>query len=222
MFPRPAPPSPSQYSEEGIQKMKEVEENLQELPLVASLRQRKEEFYEARPYESYPEEKRIHSLTAGTLAGPGKFAVRPLIFAKWDESESVVIVHLGRSLCGHDGIIHGGLLATLLDETLARNAFFNLPSKIGVTASLLVNYRAPTKADQFIVIRTKLENLKGRKAVVSGRIENLDGTLLVEAKGTFVEPKYAKALNVEGITRAMGSRPKPGHPIVGVDVAVTS
>jgi hypothetical protein len=29
-------------------------------------------------------------------------------------------VHVGRGVCGHDGIIHGGLLATILDESLAR------------------------------------------------------------------------------------------------------
>jgi acyl-coenzyme A thioesterase PaaI-like protein len=40
---------------------------------------------------------------------------------KKDESEACVFVHLGRGLCGHDGIVHGGLLATLLDEALARN-----------------------------------------------------------------------------------------------------
>lgn len=33
----------------------------------------------------------------------------------------LAVVHLGRALCGHDGIIHGGLLATVFDETLARN-----------------------------------------------------------------------------------------------------
>lgn len=31
----------------------------------------------------------------------------------------MTVVHLGKALCGHDGIIHGGLLATLLDEVLA-------------------------------------------------------------------------------------------------------
>jgi acyl-coenzyme A thioesterase PaaI-like protein len=32
-----------------------------------------------------------------------------------------VVLHLGRALCGHDGIVHGGLLATVFDESLARN-----------------------------------------------------------------------------------------------------
>jgi acyl-coenzyme A thioesterase PaaI-like protein len=36
-------------------------------------------------------------------------------------ADFVAIVHMGRALCGHDGIIHGGLIATVFDETLARN-----------------------------------------------------------------------------------------------------
>lgn len=34
---------------------------------------------------------------------------------------------------------------------------------------------------QFIVIKTYLDEAKGRKTVVSGRVEDLDGTVLVEA-----------------------------------------
>jgi acyl-coenzyme A thioesterase PaaI-like protein len=33
----------------------------------------------------------------------------------------LVILHVGRAMCGHDGIVHGGLLATIFDESLARN-----------------------------------------------------------------------------------------------------
>jgi len=62
----------------------------------------------------------VNSLTAGALRGPGKLAIAPLIRSRKDESEIIAFVHVGRGLCGHDGIIHGGLLATLLDETLAR------------------------------------------------------------------------------------------------------
>ncbi|KAG8902377.1 hypothetical protein FRC00_011395 [Tulasnella sp. 408] len=221
-FPRPAPPSPSSDSPEGQDQVQQIEHTLHHLPLVEAYRTNTKEYYETRPYASYPEEKRIHSLTAGTLSGPGKFAVRPLVFAKWDESESVVFIHLGRSLCGHDGIVHGGLLATILDEALARTAFMNLPSKIGVTANLNINYKLPTKADQFIVVKTRIAEVKGRKATVTGLIEDLNGKVLVEVTGLFVEPKYANMLKMDTIGKIMGERPKAGHPIIGVDVAVTS
>ena len=62
----------------------------------------------------------MNSLTAGALRGPGKLALCPLVRVKKGASESYVFLHLGQGLCGHDGIIHGGLLATLLDESLGR------------------------------------------------------------------------------------------------------
>ena len=62
----------------------------------------------------------MNSLTAGALRGPGKLALTPLVRGRYDETESVVFLHLGRGVCGHDGIVHGGLIATLLDETLGR------------------------------------------------------------------------------------------------------
>ncbi|KAG9002580.1 hypothetical protein FRB94_005836 [Tulasnella sp. JGI-2019a] len=227
-FPRPAPSAPHRESLEGIELMQHVEEDLQNLSIVQSLRSKKQDYYETRPYLTYPEEKRIHSFTAGTLRGPGMFAVPPLVFGRWDDSESVVIIHAGRSLCGHDGIVHGGLLATLLDEALARTAIMTLPSKIAVTANLNVNYKAPTKADQFIIIRTWLEEVNGRKIRVRGHIEDVNGQLLVEASSLFVEPKYAAMLQTaagETIGNAIGAKPlKPtqGHPLPGIDVAITS
>jgi hypothetical protein len=66
------------------------------------------------------EERRVNNLTAGALRGPGLLALPPLVRARRDESEGFILVHVGRGLCGHDGIVHGGLLATLLDEALAR------------------------------------------------------------------------------------------------------
>lgn len=111
-FPRPAPPSPSSDSPEGQDQVQQVEYSLNHLPQVTAYRSNAKEYYETRPYASYPEEKRIHSLTAGTLSGPGKFAVRPLVFAKWDESESVVFIHLGRSLCVSADLHRVALLLT--------------------------------------------------------------------------------------------------------------
>ena len=37
------------------------------------------------------------------------------------------IIHLGRALCGHDGVIHGGLISTVFDESLARNVSLQNP-----------------------------------------------------------------------------------------------
>jgi len=209
LFPRPAGAALTPDTPEAAAHTARLEETLQDLPLLKELRGRDDaaDWYETRPYQGFPEEKRVNNLTAGALKGPGRLALPPLIRVKKDESESIVFLHLGRGLCGHDGIVHGGLLATVLDETLARTAILNFPAKVGVTARLELNYKAPTMADQIVVIKTRIAELKERKAVVSGRIEDLNGTLLVEASGTFVQPRYAKLLQSAQLTKAMGGPP---------------
>ncbi|KAG6884851.1 hypothetical protein C0993_007784 [Termitomyces sp. T159_Od127] len=150
LFPRTAPGPPDPATPESQAYTESLEQTLQTLPLLEHMRKQEsaDDWYETRPYLNYPEERRVNSLTGGALRGPGKLALHPLVRSKKDETESVIFIHVGRGLCGHDGIIHGGLLATLLDETLARTAIANLPEKVGVTALLTLNYRAPTRANQ--------------------------------------------------------------------------
>ena len=129
--------------------------------------------------------------------GPGKIPVPPLVFLQ-EGKDLLSMSYLGTDLCGHVGIVHGGLLATLCDEGLARCGFSALPNKIGVTASLTVNYKNPTPAGSFVVLKAETTKVEGRKVWVKGRIELLTetdepGKVLVEAEGLFIEPKYAKA-----------------------------
>ena len=58
----------------------------------------------------------------------------------------------------------------------------NLPTNIGVTATLQLKYKKPTFAAQYIVIKTWLTHQNGRKAWVEGVIENTEGERLVEAE----------------------------------------
>ena len=129
--PRAAPPPPDPDLPESRAYVAALEEELQNLPIL--LKHRADEdpgtWYETRPYVSLPEDRRVNNLTAGALRGPGRLALIPLVRARFDESEALVIVHVGRGLCGHDGIVHGGLLATLLDETLARTVSTSLSSQ---------------------------------------------------------------------------------------------
>jgi len=122
LFPRAAPGPPNPDSPESKEYCRDLEKEMLDLPVLKELRESADhqDWYETRPYQGMPDERRVNSLTAGTLRGPGKLAVTPLIRVRHDESESMVFLHLGRGLCGHDGIIHGGLLATLLDESLGR------------------------------------------------------------------------------------------------------
>jgi acyl-CoA thioesterase FadM len=69
-----------------------------------------------------------------------------------------------------------------LNDQLTAQALLNIPSHIGVTASLTIDFKAPTQADQFVIVRTKLEAVDGRKVRVSGSMETLDGEKVAEAR----------------------------------------
>lgn len=112
----------------------------------------------------------------------------------------VCIFYAGTDLCGHPGMIHGGFLATMLDEGLARCAFPAMPNKVGVTANLTVNYRNPTLAGQYLVLKATTTKVEGRKAWAEGwieQLESIDGEppmKLVEATALFIEPRHAKVM----------------------------
>lgn len=143
-----------------------------------------------------PESLRNNNLITGALAGPKKLVMAPFTLRNDSENSIVMFMYLGSGICGHPGIVHGGVLATLMDEGLARCCFRLLPNKVGVTANLNINYRAPAMADSYVVLRAKTTKLEGRKAWVEARIEKLspdeDGAgLLVEATALFIEPRLA-------------------------------
>ncbi|CAO3658336.1 unnamed protein product [Umbelopsis vinacea] len=147
--------------------------------------------------ENYPIEIKLSrmvlqncNLTATTLRGKDKVVISPLVFYTNDHKDVTIVVHLGRSLCGHDKIVHGGMLAVLLDEALACVALPALPFKTGFTANLNIDYRLPVKADQWVVLRGKLIQQEGRKAWVEGWIESADGEhKFTEAKSLYISPK---------------------------------
>ena len=73
---------------------------------------------------------------------------------------------------------------------------------------------------QFIVIKTRIGEVNGRKATVSGTVEDLQGTVLVEASGMFVQPRYAKLLHNAQLRKAMGEPPaseKHEEPVLLAD-----
>jgi acyl-coenzyme A thioesterase PaaI-like protein len=178
----------------------EIEKQIFEHPITRALLQ-DEKFIASRPHLKIPEQMRAQNLTGGTLLGPDKIAVPPLQFSTADGSEFVSLQYLGSALCGHPGIVHGGLLATLLDEGLARCCFPALPNKVAVTASLKIDYKAPAMAGQIVVLRATTTRVEGRKAWVTGRIETLADEskgekplVLTQGEALFIEPRQAASM----------------------------
>lgn len=172
-----------------------AEETINSHPLIAELRANPD-LIESRPHMKMPGTYRNRSLTGGALLGPGKMVVPPYAWLEGEGKSLVSVTYVGEDLCGHPGIVHGGYLATMLDEGLARCCFGALPHNIAVTANLNVDYRKPTPAGSFLVLRAQTVKVEGRKAWVKGHIELLtepgaEPIIMAEATGLFISPKFA-------------------------------
>ncbi|WFD18166.1 hypothetical protein MCAP1_000374 [Malassezia caprae] len=162
-----------------------------------------------RPFSSVDPVHLETMLTAGSLRGPHKFAAMPFVFSKTRggaqriggrEGDGLVVVHFGKNMCGYKGVVHGGLLATVFDEALARTAFFGLPNHLGVTGKLELFYRKPVRAERFYLVETRIAENAGRKCFVSGTLMDAHTRqVLVEANAVFIEPRWAKWISWMGI-----------------------
>ncbi|KAJ4367462.1 hypothetical protein N0V83_007045 [Neocucurbitaria cava] len=181
-----------------------IEDSILTHPLTQSLLH-DPKYIPSRPHLKIPESLRAQNLTGGTLLGADKIAVPPLQFSTADGTSFVSLQYLGSALCGHPGIVHGGLLATLLDEGLARCCFPALPNKVAVTASLKIEYKRPVMAGQVVVLRAETVKVEGRKAWVKGWLETLpqgvegmgrerEGGCADGGEALFIEPRQAASM----------------------------
>ncbi|KAI0897308.1 HotDog domain-containing protein [Annulohypoxylon nitens] len=137
-------------------------------------------------------------ITSGPLSGSRGLPFQR-IFHNATTGEVVSVVYFGSGTGGWPGVVHGGALATLLDESLGRCAILRFPARTGVTARLELQYRQPTLTSGFYVIRARpMEDERDsaekreRKLWVEGTLETMDGKTCVEAKALFVVPKGVK------------------------------
>jgi hypothetical protein len=181
-------------TEEGqiIEFKKKLEDKAESLPIFQKLI-KDEDFKLIRAW-NYIDENSQHfddsyNVSADTLNVPGGVAIRPYIFCNDKTKETVTIIHVGERLCGYPFLIHGGMLFTILDEVLKRTSSYKFgidiieeyrPTNIKTT-SIELQYRFPTFANNFLIIKSKLKE----DGKVVGKIEDTKSRLLVEGTGDF-------------------------------------
>jgi Thioesterase superfamily len=139
-------------TDEEVVESETIENYLHSHPVVQAIRSQKY-LIESRPHWAIPDKDVPHSFTGGTLRGLGRMSVAPIAFTDGEGMEFYAVCHIGRDVCGPYGMVHDGILATIMDESLARCCFPALPNRIGVTANLNITFLQPLPADSYILIR---------------------------------------------------------------------
>ncbi len=93
---------------------------------------------------------------------------------------------------GFPGVMHGGILVTLLDEAMAW-AMFAQDSTLGVTAKMETRYRRQVPPDEPLTVRGFVTRIRGRRIEVEASLHGASGERLVESTGLFLQLPQAEA-----------------------------
>jgi uncharacterized protein (TIGR00369 family) len=86
---------------------------------------------------------------------------------------------------GPPGYLHGGIIATLLDEAMSKTV--RARGLKAVTGRMEIDYRRPVRSAAPIRMEGRLLRSEGRKHWTEARILDARGHVLAEAKGIFIE-----------------------------------
>jgi len=103
---------------------------------------------------------------------------------------------------GYPGVLHGGIVATLLDETMGRAAY--LQKLWMVTVKMELSYRKPVPLDQTLRITAHIDQLRGSRMVTTGQILLPDGSVAVEAHGLYLRLPDERLMGFLDALRAQG------------------
>lgn len=85
---------------------------------------------------------------------------------------------------GYPGHLHGGIISTLLDETMGR---IMMPENVfAFTGRLEIRFRRPVPLDQELIVIGELVRSRARAYEARGQIQLPDETVLVEASGLYI------------------------------------
>ena len=97
----------------------------------------------------------------------------------------------GRDHVGWDGVVHGGIIFSALDDVMANWLF--LQNLLGHTARCETRFRNPLPVETPVRLEGRLIAKKGRVADLEGRMIRADDeTVIAESQGRFVLSRPAR------------------------------
>ena len=108
-------------------------------------------------------------------------------FLELENGELLGVFHPRQEHQGYPGRMHGGIATAAVDETMGRAIDILEPGAWGVTVSLTVRFRKPVPLDQEVRAIARITSNSSRLFEGTGEIVLDDGTVAVEASGTYMK-----------------------------------
>ncbi|MEP7358001.1 MAG: PaaI family thioesterase [Anaerolineales bacterium] len=115
---------------------------------------------------------------------------------------------------GFPGVLHGGIVASLLDEAGGRVVMIGDHKRFMMTAKLEIRYRQPTPLGQPLTVVGKLLKMRGRLATAHSEIRLADGSVTAEADLTLADlpADYEIGADLEGLGWRVYEDARDGQP----------
>ena len=117
--------------------------------------------------------------------GPANLAGLHLEFLLASDGSVVCLPVISDAFCGHPGFLHGGIIATLLDEAMSKAV--RAKGNPSVTRKIEVEYLRPVPSGQPIRLEGCVTRSERRKHWTEASILDADSRTLAHAKGLFIE-----------------------------------
>jgi uncharacterized protein (TIGR00369 family) len=116
--------------------------------------------------------------------GPSNPAGLHLEFLIADDGSVVALPVVADTFDGHPGYLHGGIIATLLDEAMSKAV--RALGKPAMTRKMEVDYLRPVPSGVPLCIEGRIVRSEGRKHWTEARILSAEGIALARANGLFI------------------------------------
>jgi uncharacterized protein (TIGR00369 family) len=104
---------------------------------------------------------------------------------------------------GPPGYVHGGIIATLLDETMSKAV--RAQGLVAMTRHMEVDYQRPVPSTSQLRLEGRVLRSEGRKHWTDAKILDAEGSVLAHGKGLFIEVKPRREpLHVKGESNPNG------------------
>jgi uncharacterized protein (TIGR00369 family) len=130
-----------------------------------------------------------------------------LQFHQNNHGEVVVEYTVPEQYQGYPGVVHGGVVAAMLDEVAGRTHMGEEPPRFMLTARLDVHYRKNVPVGKPLRIIGRAVNSRGRTATAKSEIFGPEGDLLAEADVLLVNVPDELIENVD--LKALGWKVDP-------------
>jgi uncharacterized protein (TIGR00369 family) len=117
--------------------------------------------------------------------GPANDRGLHLDFLLAEDQSVVCLAAIPDSYEGPQGYLHGGIIATLLDEAMSKSV--RARGLIAMTRHMEVDYQRPVPSQSPIRLEARVTRNEGRKHWTEARILDTEGAALATGKGLFIE-----------------------------------